>query len=135
MARREESTLELVVDAPWWVGVGLAGGVFIGYRFILPGISSPNPMSVVVIDVFEMIGPWAVGLLLFAAALSAIRSLAEGQREKKQNRARIKQGISNCPKCGKPLVLKTAHKGANAGGKFWACPGFPGCRYTQDYSG
>ena len=33
-----------------------------------------------------------------------------------------------CPKCGKTMVLRTARRGKNAGGKFWGCPGYPGCK-------
>lgn len=36
-----------------------------------------------------------------------------------------------CPKCGSPLVLRTAKKGPNAGDQFYGCSGFPKCRYTQ----
>lgn len=32
-----------------------------------------------------------------------------------------------CPKCGAPMVLRTARKGANAGGQFWGCPKYPAC--------
>jgi DNA topoisomerase-1 len=34
----------------------------------------------------------------------------------------------NCPKCGKPLVVKTGRFG-----KFIACSGYPGCKYTQSF--
>lgn len=42
--------------------------------------------------------------------------------------------IPNCPKCGKPMVIKVAKKGPNAGSKFWGCPDFKstGCRGTKD---
>ena len=33
-----------------------------------------------------------------------------------------------CPRCGKPLVVKTGRFG-----KFVACSGFPGCKYTQSF--
>ncbi|MCK4273992.1 MAG: topoisomerase DNA-binding C4 zinc finger domain-containing protein, partial [Dehalococcoidales bacterium] len=33
-----------------------------------------------------------------------------------------------CPKCGKPLVVKTGRFG-----KFIACSGFPECKYTQSF--
>ena len=36
-----------------------------------------------------------------------------------------------CPRCGRPLVLRTAKKGANAGKQFFGCSGFPHCRYMQ----
>lgn len=36
-----------------------------------------------------------------------------------------------CPKCGKPLVLRTAKKGENVGQQFWGCSGFPKCWYNE----
>lgn len=33
-----------------------------------------------------------------------------------------------CPKCSKPMALRTARRGANAGGEFWGCTGYPACR-------
>jgi predicted RNA-binding Zn-ribbon protein involved in translation (DUF1610 family) len=38
---------------------------------------------------------------------------------------------STCPKCGKPLVLRTAKSGADAGSRFYGCSGFPACRFTK----
>ena len=37
-----------------------------------------------------------------------------------------------CPKCGKVMVLRTARRGANAGGQFWGCSGYPKCRTTRN---
>ncbi len=34
----------------------------------------------------------------------------------------------SCPKCGKPLVIKTGRFG-----KFVACSGYPGCKFTQSF--
>lgn len=39
-----------------------------------------------------------------------------------------------CPKCGKPLVLRTAHSGPNAGSQFWGCSAYPACRFTKNIS-
>ena len=36
-----------------------------------------------------------------------------------------------CPKCGKPLLLRTAQKGENIGKQFWGCSGFPKCWYKE----
>jgi restriction system protein len=33
-----------------------------------------------------------------------------------------------CPKCGCAMVIRTAHKGPNAGSRFWGCPSYPRCR-------
>ncbi len=35
-----------------------------------------------------------------------------------------------CPRCGRPLVVRTAKKGPNTGKKFLGCSGFPACKYT-----
>ncbi|MBR4732391.1 MAG: NERD domain-containing protein [Lachnospiraceae bacterium] len=37
-----------------------------------------------------------------------------------------------CPKCGSPLVLRTAKKGDNAGNQFYGCSAFPKCRYVRN---
>lgn len=43
-----------------------------------------------------------------------------------------KDGVSKiCPRCGKPLVLRTAKKGENVGNQFWGCSGFPKCRFIE----
>lgn len=36
-----------------------------------------------------------------------------------------------CPRCGVPLVMRTAQKGRQAGGQFWGCPHYPRCRHTE----
>lgn len=38
----------------------------------------------------------------------------------------------SCPLCGASMMLRTARKGQNAGGKFWGCTQFPDCRGTRD---
>lgn len=36
-----------------------------------------------------------------------------------------------CPRCGSPMVERTAKSGSNAGKKFWGCSRFPACRGTR----
>lgn len=36
--------------------------------------------------------------------------------------------IPTCPTCGKPMVLRTAQKGKNAGRQFWGCSAYPECK-------
>lgn len=36
-------------------------------------------------------------------------------------------GVPTCPKCGIPMVLRTANKGTNKGSSFYGCPNFPKC--------
>lgn len=35
-----------------------------------------------------------------------------------------------CPKCGSPMILHTAKRGPNAGGKFYGCSNYPRCKVT-----
>ena len=37
-----------------------------------------------------------------------------------------------CPQCGKPMALRTARKGRNAGSQFWGCSGYPNCKATRN---
>jgi restriction system protein len=37
----------------------------------------------------------------------------------------------NCPVCAKAMARRTAKRGANAGGEFWGCQGYPVCRGTR----
>lgn len=36
-----------------------------------------------------------------------------------------------CPLCAKPMVRRTAKRGANAGNEFWGCTSYPTCRGTR----
>ncbi len=35
-----------------------------------------------------------------------------------------------CPRCGIPMVVRTAKKGEYRGSQFWGCPNYPQCRET-----
>ena len=37
----------------------------------------------------------------------------------------------SCPVCAKPMIRRTAKRGANAGGEFWGCSGYPACKGTR----
>ena len=40
--------------------------------------------------------------------------------------------IKKCPFCGKPLSVKVASKGKNAGKLFYGCTGYPSCRFIEN---
>ena len=42
---------------------------------------------------------------------------------------RLDNGL--CPRCGAPLVVRTARSGPNAGVSFLGCSAYPKCRYTK----
>jgi restriction system protein len=41
------------------------------------------------------------------------------------------QSTTSCPRCGSPLVERTARSGPNAGKSFLGCKGFPKCRFVR----
>lgn len=52
---------------------------------------------------------------------------------RRQHVASLKERFSStteCPKCGSPLVVRTAKSGANAGSQFLGCTKYPTCRYV-----
>ncbi|WP_421300047.1 NERD domain-containing protein [Aeromonas veronii] len=40
-----------------------------------------------------------------------------------------------CPRCGNPMVLRTAKRGDNRGNRFWGCSGYPKCRFIVNLTG
>lgn len=55
----------------------------------------------------------------------AAKRLAERSRKKAGG---LTEQIPACPKCGKPMVLRTARNGENAGKQFWGCSSYPECK-------
>ncbi len=47
------------------------------------------------------------------------------------DRSDLKAPAPNCPLCGKPLVVRSAKKGAHAGSQFWGCSAYPACHGTR----
>jgi len=41
----------------------------------------------------------------------------------------------SCPKCGVPMVLRTARQGSQSGKQFYGCPNYPNCRTVLPFSG
>lgn len=65
----------------------------------------------------------------YSEQLAAAR-LAERQRRKRDppNRSDPSDRIPPCPQCGKPMALRTAKTGKNAGNQFWGCTAYPDCK-------
>ena len=83
----------------------------------------------------------AAGLPLLrvrAAASYSPQSIADLVRQAISGRAIPEKAVSNqadtptCPKCGTPMVLRTAKKGDQKGQEFWGCKNYPKCRETID---
>jgi predicted RNA-binding Zn-ribbon protein involved in translation (DUF1610 family) len=45
-----------------------------------------------------------------------------------------KEVPARCPKCGSEMVLRTAKRGDNQGGKFWGCSTYPKCNAILNIS-
>lgn len=52
----------------------------------------------------------------------------ERLKSRSRQRAGDAEAIPDCPQCGKPMALRTAKTGKNAGSQFWGCSGYPDCR-------
>lgn len=79
----------------------------------------------------------AAGLPLLhvrAAAGYSPQNIADLVREAVADRAvsekviERQKGTPDCPKCGTPMVLRTAKKGNQMGEEFWGCRNYPKCR-------
>jgi four helix bundle suffix protein len=65
----------------------------------------------------------------YSEQLAAAR-LAEREKRKKNlsDRTDPSDRIPACPRCGKPMVLRTARGGRNSGQQFWGCSVYPDCK-------
>jgi restriction system protein len=43
-------------------------------------------------------------------------------------------GTPSCPVCSRAMTMRTAKRGANAGGTFWGCTSYPACRGVRTVS-
>ena len=105
---------------------GATGGfVVTSGRFTEDAISFASGRNVTLVD-----GPKLYGLIRQArsegdrsparvTAVPAVQASAEPIQ------------ASICPLCSKGMVRRMAKRGANAGGEFWGCTGYPACRGTR----
>lgn len=64
----------------------------------------------------------------YSEQLAAARLVERERQSAEPGRQPTSAGaIPSCPKCGKPMVLRTAKAGKNAGQQFWGCTGYPDC--------
>jgi len=62
-----------------------------------------------------------------AAARLAYRSQRKDQTDP-SDQTDLSDQIPPCPRCGKPMVLRTAKSGKSAGRQFWGCSDYPNCK-------
>lgn len=51
-----------------------------------------------------------------------------GKQIRNEQPGPVIETLPRCPKCGSEMVLRTAKRGDNQGGKFWGCSRYPECR-------
>jgi len=60
---------------------------------------------------------------------AAARPDSRERQSKEPGRQPTPSGATpSCPKCGRPMTLRTAKAGRNAGKPFWGCTGYPDCK-------
>jgi len=65
----------------------------------------------------------------YSEQLAAARLVARERQKSEPGRPPTPAAaIPSCPKCGKPMALRTAKAGRNAGTQFWGCTGYPDCK-------
>lgn len=107
---------------------GAAGGfVVTSGRFTDDASSFANGRNVKLID-----GPKLHGLIRQAQS-SKDRAPARSAPSRPAAAATPVEAESapTCPLCSMSMVKRTAKRGANAGGEFWGCTGYPACRGTR----
>ena len=105
---------------------GATGGfVVTSGRFTEDAISFASGRNVTLVD-----GPKLHGLLRQAKAGTGRSPERTTAASSAQPRVAPTLG-SSCPLCSKPMARRTAKRGANAGGEFWGCTGYPACRGTR----
>lgn len=105
---------------------GATGGfVVTSGRFTDEAISFASGRNVTLVD-----GPKLHGLLRQAQA-GAERSPAQEPAVPVAHSPAPSALALACPLCAKPMVRRTAKRGATAGNEFWGCTGYPTCRGTR----
>jgi restriction system protein len=106
---------------------GATGGfVVTSGRFTDESVNFASGRNVTLVD-----GP-KLRRLLQQARASASSSAAERPTAQSPAQSRAEPVVPPaCPLCAKPMVRRTAKRGASAGTEFWGCTGYPACRGTR----
>jgi four helix bundle suffix protein len=68
----------------------------------------------------------------FGEKMLNVRLEEKGFPPRQQRTQRPQRETPSCPQCGSAMILRTAHKGTNAGNQFWGCSKYPNCKGTRE---
>jgi four helix bundle suffix protein len=68
----------------------------------------------------------------YSERLAAARIAARAKTDSTATSNQPAQAAPHCPRCGKPMALRTARKGPHAGAQFWGCSTYPDCKGTLE---
>ena len=68
----------------------------------------------------------------YSEQLAAARLAHRAKKNDSADQSDPTDQIPPCPSCGKPMVLRTARRGKNAGRQFWGCSDYPTCKGATD---
>ncbi len=104
---------------------GAAGGfVVTSGRFTDEATNFANGRNIRLVD-----GPKLHGLIRQVQSASPQRSAPDATAAPVRAPAPpAASSVPACPNCAKPMTRRTAKRGANVGGEFWGCTGYPACK-------
>ena len=84
MSRKNDSILELLIQAPWWVSALLAAMAYVGFVHVLPSIVAESPVFHALKSAMAPMGLLVAAFLLLLAAISFIHRLRRKRRLDRQ---------------------------------------------------
>ena len=109
---------------------GAAGGfVVTSGRFTDEAVAFASGRNVRLVDGHELFG-----LISQAQAARAGKTGTAGAQPTAPAATAPVSTVPGCPACSKPMVLRLARFGANAGNAFWGCTDYPACKGTRTAS-
>lgn len=92
MPRKNQSTFDLLLRAPWWVAVLLAGLVYLVMAIILPSLNTENPALKTVFNSLAIPAPYFALIILLAAPFSFLNARRKArQLDQQQDLNSIRQ--------------------------------------------
>jgi predicted RNA-binding Zn-ribbon protein involved in translation (DUF1610 family) len=64
---------------------------------------------------------------------SKLSAYLSGKKISNEQPEPVQESSPRCPKCGSEMILRTAKRGDNQGGKFWGCSKYPECRGILEF--